>query len=50
MIWFVSVSVLVVAGVIVRGLRRHHRSAQISQDVVSGEWLAHERGREEQQW
>ena len=49
MVWLVSLGVIVAAGVIVRGLRRH-RSAEISQEAVSGEWLAHERGREEQQW
>jgi hypothetical protein len=49
-LWLVSAGMLVAAGVFLRMRQRHRRSTAISQDAVSGEWLAQARGREEHQW
>lgn len=49
-LWLVSAGMLVAAGVFVRVRQRHRRSVGISQEAVSGEWLAQARGREEHQW
>lgn len=49
-LWFIPVAVVALAtGLLLRSRHRRH-SAALTVDHVSGDWLAHARGREEQEW
>ena len=50
-VWFIPFAVVAVsAGVMLRARYRRRLPAQYSLDHVSGDWLAHARGHEEQEW
>jgi len=50
-LWLIPITLAVVgAGLAMRARRRRHSTAALSLDHVSGDWLAHARGHEEQEW
>ena len=50
-VWFIPFAALAVgAGLLLRARHRRQLPAQYSLDHVSGDWLAHARGHEEQEW
>jgi cytochrome c-type biogenesis protein CcmH/NrfF len=50
-LWWIPLTVLAVgAGVLVRVRRRSRSHVMPTTDTVSGDWLAHARGRDEQEW
>ena len=50
-LWWIPLTVLAVgAGVLVRVRRRSRSHVMPTTDAVSGDWLAHARGRDEQEW
>ena len=50
-LWLIPITLAMVgAGLALRARQRRKLTATFSMDHVSGEWLAHARGHEEQEW
>lgn len=50
-LWFIPVALVALgAGLVLRSRQRRHSAASLTVEHVSGDWLAHARGREEQEW
>jgi len=50
-LWLIPITIAIVgAGLALRARRRRQLPAALSIDHVSGDWLAHARGHEEQEW
>ena len=51
LLWWIPVGVLAVgAGIVLQARRRRRIRLALQLEPVSGDWLAHARGREEQEW
>lgn len=51
MVWLIPITIVIIgAGAFVRAWRRAGRTRGLTNEPVSGQWLAEARGREDQHW